>query len=58
MEMEMIHEFLRPGVEHGNETELALKVPPRVFCKYLKRFLDCGKKDVEGNFFVAEYKGI
>ena len=54
----MIPEFLRPGVEHGNETESAMKVPLRVFSKCLKCFLACGKKDVQGDSFVAEYKGI
>jgi hypothetical protein len=58
MEMEMIHEFLRPGVEYGNETELAMKVPRRIFGKGGKCFIDCGKKDVQGDSFVAEYKGI
>ena len=54
----MIPELLRPGVEHGNETESALKMPLRVFCKRLECFLDCSKKDVQGDSFVAEYKGI
>ena len=56
MEVKMIPELLRPGVEHGNETESALQVPLWVFGKCLKCFLDCGKKDVQGDSFVAEYK--
>ena len=50
----MIHKFLRPGVEHGNETEFALQVPLWVFGKRLERFLDCSEEDVQGDAFVAE----
>jgi hypothetical protein len=58
MEVEMIPELLRPGVEHGNETEFAMKVPLRVFGKCLKCFIDRGKENLQGNSFVAEYNRV
>ena len=58
MEMEVIHKGLRPGVQHGNEPEPAIKVPLWVFGKRLKRFIDRGKQEFQGNSFVAEYNRI
>jgi len=58
MEVEMVHKDLRPGVEHGNEPNFARKVPGWVFGKCLKRFIDCGKENLQGDSFVAEDKGI
>ena len=58
VKVEVIHEGLRPGVEHGNKTELARKVPGGVFGECLKCLVDCGKKKIEGDSFVAEDKWI
>ena len=54
MEVEVIHKFLRPGVEHGNEPQSALKVPLGILGKGGKCFIDCGKETVQGDSFVAE----
>jgi hypothetical protein len=58
VEVEMVHEVLRPSVEHGNEPNFAMKVPGGVFGKSSKCFLDRTKEDIEGNSFVAEYNRV
>jgi hypothetical protein len=45
-------------VEHGNTTELALKVPGGVFGECLKCLIDRSKQKIEGDSFIAEDKWI
>jgi len=54
----MVHEVLRPGVQHGNEPDFAIKVPLWVFGKCLKRFVNRGKQEFQGYSFVAEYNRV
>lgn len=49
----MISKGLRPCVQHGNEPEPAIKAPRWVFGKCLKRFIDSGKQNLQGDPFVA-----
>ncbi len=58
MEMKMVHKLLSPGVQHGNESDPAMKMPLWVFGKCLQCFVNRSKQEFQGNSFIAEYNRV
>ena len=58
MQVNVVHEFLIPCVEHTDEAELALDAPLRITSKDLQRFLDGCKQQSQHNAFIDHDQGI
>jgi hypothetical protein len=58
MQVEMVHDFLIPGMENSNEPKLALKPPLRITSEHLKCFFDSRKQHREHNPLICKNKRI